>query len=142
MTDRSGPGGVAAVARSDGRLDRFWVGPDRALLHAAFRDGAWVEPENLGGQLASVPAVTAWAEDLMEVFAIFDDGRLWDRYWDGSNWHAWESLDGELKPGSTPAAAASGPDRLDVIALGRDGRTWQRWWDGSRWVPWQVVGSR
>jgi hypothetical protein len=139
MTDRSCLRGVAAVARSDGRLDRFWVGPDRVLMHAALRDGVWAEAEDLGGQLASVPAVTTWAEEPMEVFATFDDGRLWDRYWDGSNWHPWESLDGELQPGSTPAAAAAGPDRLDLIALGRDGRTRRRWWDGRRWVPWQVA---
>jgi sialidase-1 len=142
MTDRQGLDGVASVARPGGRLERFWVGPDRALIHAGFRDAAWVEPENLGGQLASLPAVTAWGDEPMEVFAIFDDGELWDRYWDGTSWHPWESLGGELQPGSTPAAAALGPDRLDVLALGRDGRTWQRWWDGSQWVPWQVVAER
>jgi sialidase-1 len=142
MTDQSGLAGVASVARSGGRLERFWVGPDRALRHATFRDGTWAELENLGGQLASVPAVTAWGDEPMEVFAIFDDGQLWDRYWDGSSWHPWESLDGELQPGSTPAAAAWGPERLDVIALGRDGQTWQRWWDGSRWAPWQLAEQR
>jgi len=139
MTNQPSLGGSAAVARSGGRLERFWIGLDRALLHSSFRDGRWAEPENLGGQLASVPVATAWGDEPMEVFAIFADGRLWDRYWDGATWHPWESLEGELQPGSTPAAAASGPDRLDVIALGRDGQTWQRWWDGSRWVPWQVA---
>src|SRR5207248_10421429 len=43
-------------------------------------------PESLGGLLASSPAVTTWAEGQMEVFAIMDDGELWDRYWDGSAW--------------------------------------------------------
>jgi hypothetical protein len=76
----------------------------------------------------------------MEIFAIFPDGQLWDRYWDGATWHPWESLEGDLLPGSTPAAAAVGADRLDVLALGRDGRTWHRWWDGTRWVPWQTTG--
>jgi len=131
--------GIAAVARSGGRLDRFWIGPDQNLLHATQREGRWGEPEDLGGRLASVPAVTAWDDEPMEIFAIFDDGQLWDRYWDGTNWHAWESLGGELALGSTPAAAAAGPDRLDVMAIGRDGRAWQRWWDGSRWVAWQVA---
>lgn len=142
MTDQPGLNGVAAVARAGGRLDRFWVGPGRQLFHGAYRDGAWAEPEDLGGRLASVPAITAWADEPMEVFAIFDDGQLWDRYWDGTSWHPWESLGGEFQPGSTPAAAALGPDRLDVIALGRDGRTWQRWWDGSEWVPWQTTSER
>ena len=30
------------------------------------------------------PAVTAWGVDQMEVFAVFPDGELWDRYWDGT----------------------------------------------------------
>jgi len=84
--------------------------------------------------LASGPAVTAWAVDRMEVFAIFDDGELWDRYWDGESWHAWESLGGSLT--GQPAASSWGPDRLDVFAPGRDGRLWHRYWDGSHWVDW------
>ncbi len=142
MSDRIGLAGVAAVARPGGRLDRFWVGPERELLHATLRDGAWTEPESLDGLLASVPAITTWGDEPMEVFAIFDDGQLWDRYWDGTDWHPWESLEGELQAGSIPAAAAAGPDRLDVIALGRNGRTWHRWWDGSRWVPWEISPER
>ena len=142
MSPSAGLDGFAAVARTDGRLDRFWVGPERNLLHAAFRDGAWTAPEDLGGKLASLPAVTAWGDEPMEVFAIFDDGALWDRYWDGGTWHPWESLGGELQAGATPAAAAVGPDRLDVLALGRDGRAWQRWWDGTQWVPWRAVPGR
>ena len=139
MSHERGLGGIAAVARSGGRLDRFWAGPDRALWHATLHDGMWSPAESLGGVLASLPAITAWGEEPMEVFAIFDDGQLWDRYWDGMAWHPWESLGGELQLGSTPAASAAGPDRLDVLALGRDGQTWQRWWNGTEWVAWQVA---
>jgi len=71
----------------------------------------------------------------MEVFAIFDDGQLWDRYWDGAAWHAWESLGGELT--GQPAASSWGADRLDVFAAGRDGQLWHRWWNGQEWVLWQ-----
>jgi len=74
----------------------------------------------------------------MEVFAVFADGALWNRYWDGERWHLWESLGGELA--GEPAASSAGPDRLDVFAAGRDGRTWHRWWDGSSWVPWVQLG--
>ena len=139
MTGPTPLAGVAAVARAGGRLDQFWPGQDHQLLHATLTGGTWSEPEDLGGRLTSLPAVTAWGDEAMEVFAIFEDGQLWDRYWDGATWHPWESLEGDLLPGSTPAAAANGPDRLDVVAHGRDGRTWQRWWDGSRWVPWQAI---
>ena len=78
-------------------------------------------PEALGGALASPPAVTAWDDEPMEVFAIFDDGALWDRYWDGTTWHPWESLGGDLEPGSTPAATLgrTGPARRPGPRTGR-----------------------
>jgi hypothetical protein len=142
VTGPVAPAGVAAVGRPGGRLELFWVGAEQGLFHASFSEGAWTAPEALGGRLASVPAVTAWDDEPMEVFAIFDDGALWDRYWDGTTWHAWESLGGELEPGSTPAATSNGAERLDVLALGRDGRTWHRWWNGSDWVPWQPAVGR
>ena len=137
-----GAGGVAAVARAGGRLDRFWIGEDRGLRQATLHGGRWSEARDLGGRLTALPAVAAWGAEPMEVFAIFDDGALWDRYWDGTTWHPWESLGGELLPGSTPAATADGPDRLDVLAEGRDGETWHRWWDGTEWVPWRTIDRR
>jgi hypothetical protein len=73
--------------------------------------------------------------DQLQVFAIFDDGQLWNRYWDGAAWHAWESLGGELT--GTPAASSWSADRIDVWAPGRDGTTWHRWWNGTRWVDWE-----
>ena len=97
----------------------------------------WSEAESLGGTLASAPAVTAWAADAMEVFAVFPDGELRDRYWDGVSWHPWESLGGELDPTSAPAASSWSADRIDVWARGTDGLTWHRFWDGTRWVPWE-----
>jgi hypothetical protein len=133
------PAGIAAVSWGEGRIDRFWIGPDGDLRHAAVVDGAWLETESLGGTPASAPAVTAWAVDQMEVFAVFPDGQLWNRYWDGVSWHAWESLGGELDPAGGAAASSWSADRLDVWAVGRDGRTWHRWWDGARWVDWEQL---
>ena len=87
------------------------------------------------GALASGPAATAWAADQLQVFAVFPDGALWNRYWDGTSWHGWESLGGELA--GDPAASSWSADRIDVWAAGRDGMTWHRWWDGARWVDWE-----
>jgi hypothetical protein len=132
---------LAAVSWGPERIDLFEVDARRALRHRVLASGAWTLDENLGGTLASGPAVTAWAVDRMEVFAIMDDGELWDRYWDGENWHPWESLGGELDPAVTPTASTWGPDRLDVFAQGRDGAAWHRWWDGSSWVPWERLAE-
>ncbi|HEY7968452.1 MAG TPA: hypothetical protein VID95_00570, partial [Candidatus Limnocylindrales bacterium] len=83
--------------------------------------------------------VAAWAVDQLEVFAVFPDGELWDRYWDGMSWHPWETLGGELDPEHGAGASSWSADRVDVWATGRDGRTWHRWWDGSRWVEWEQL---
>ena len=110
---------IAAVSWGEGRIDLFRVDADRALVHQAYRDGAWDAPESLGGTLASPPAATAWARDQLQVFAIFPDGQLWNRYWDGVSWHPWETLGGELT--GSPAASSWSADRIDVWAPGRDG---------------------
>lgn len=97
----------------------------------------------LGGVLASGPAAAGWGREETEVWAIHEDGRLYDRYWDGKAWHEWETLG--APPGvrlvGQPAAAAKGPDRIDVIAAGDDGKVWHRWWDGRAWVPWREIAG-
>jgi hypothetical protein len=130
--------GVAACRRSGDRLDVFWCDEDGGIWHRTLGSGLARPTESLGGRSVGPPAVTCWSEDDMELFAVFDDGELWDRYWDGTGWHAWESL-GTAGGGFVGAAAATsdGPDRLDVLAPARDGRIWHRWWDGAQWVPWE-----
>jgi hypothetical protein len=99
------PDALAAVSWGQNRIDLFTVDEDRGLRHRALERGSWTIDEQLGGPLASGPAVTAWAIGRMEVFAVMPDGALWDRYWDGVVWHAWESLGGELDPSVAPSAS-------------------------------------
>ena len=76
--------GSTLLGRSEGarpfELHRWRV--DRARI--AWRDS------RLG------PAVTAWAVDEMQVFAIFPDHQLWNRYWDGATGTRGSLLGGEL----------------------------------------------
>ena len=135
---RGAAAAVASVSWGEGRIDLFWADGGRELRHRTWTaDAGWLPEESLGGRLASGPAVTAWDVGQMEVFAVFDDGELWDRYWDGTSWHAWESLGGSLR--GQPAASSWGADRLDVWAPGRDGRIWHRFWVGTRWVEWEQL---
>jgi hypothetical protein len=93
--------------------------------------------QKLGGRLAagSAPAVTSWAENEMQVFAIWDDGQLWDSYWDGAAWHEWHPHGGELV--GSPAACSWGPERIDVFARGADGGLWHRWYVPAGWQDWE-----
>ncbi|HEX6207506.1 MAG TPA: hypothetical protein VF058_04020 [Actinomycetota bacterium] len=93
--------------------------------------------EDLGGQLTSVAAVAAWGDGEVQVFAVHDDGEVWNRYWDGRRWHDWESLGGSFT--GHPAAAARDASQIDVFAVGADGVLRHRWWDGVRWVDWEEV---
>ena len=124
--------GTAAVSWGEDRIDLFWVGADRTLTHRSFHDGAWDEPESLGGTLASAPAATAWAADQLQVFAVFPDGALWNRYWDGASWHGWESLGGELRRRSRRIIVERRPDRR----LGRR----PRWHDLASLVGRDALG--
>lgn len=93
----------------------------------------------LGGALTGGAAVASWGTFESEIFAVLDDGQVWNRYWDGKAWHAWESLGGSFA--GTPAASARGADRIDVLAVGADGVVRQRWWDGAQWVSWREVAG-
>ena len=93
--------------------------------------------ESLGGELASTPAVTSWAADEMQVFAIWRDGQLWDIYWDGAAWHEWHPHGGQLT--GNPTACSWGPDRIDVFARGQDGRLWHRWYEPAGWQDWEQL---
>jgi len=95
---------------------------------------------SLGGALRTGAAAAAWGNaGETEVFALHDDGQVWDRYWDGKTWHAWESLGGAFA--GEPAASARDADRIDVFAIGVNGVLRHRWWDGTRWVEWQDVAG-
>lgn len=93
--------------------------------------------QNLEGRLASGAAAASWGELETQVFALHEDGELWNRYWDGERWHEWESLGGSFA--GQPAASARGADRIDLFAIGTDGTLKHRFFDGSRWVDWSEV---
>ena len=95
---------------------------------------AW---EDLGGQLRSGAAAASWGDREIQVFAIHDDGEVWNRYWDGQRWNEWESLGGSFT--GQPGASARDEGRIDVFAVGADGVLRHRWWDGIRWVDWEDV---
>jgi len=96
----------------------------------------WV---SLGGALVGGAAVASWGTFESEIFAVRDDGEVWNRYWDGASWHPWEPMGGEFI--GTPSASARDAARIDVLAIGADGVVQQRWWDGKQWVPWRVVAG-
>lgn len=93
----------------------------------------------LGGPVAGGTAVASWGTFESEIFAVLDDGQVWNRYWDGDSWHDWKPMGGAFT--GTPAASARDADRIDVLAVGRDGIVQRCWWDGTAWVPWRELAG-
>ena len=100
--------GVAACSWGPGRIDLFRVADDGTLRHRTETAARWSAEEDFGGTCAHAPAVVPLGA--RRDGGLRDpDGALWDRYWDGTGWHPWESLGGSLDPSSVPAAASRPP---------------------------------
>jgi hypothetical protein len=75
------------------------------------------------------------------VFTTESDGRLHDKFWNGSEW-VWEdqgtppNVDGVVSPS---AVYQTSIDRLVVFVVGTDGRLYDKFWNGSEWV-WEDQG--
>jgi hypothetical protein len=41
--------------------------------------------------VAGQPAASSWAADRLDVFAPGRDGRLWHRWWNGTEWVPWQT---------------------------------------------------
>ncbi|MDQ6700898.1 MAG: hypothetical protein M3Z36_12030, partial [Acidobacteriota bacterium] len=101
--------------------------------------------QNFGGSLASEPVAVSWGPDRLDVFAIFRDGALWHKWWDGQIWNEWESLGGSSSTGGTfigsPSAVSWSKDRLDVFAVGGDGLVYHFWWSAQTWAGPELLNS-
>ena len=147
-----------AVSRNTSRMDIFSVGSHNALYHKHYDGYQWNptdDPwENLGGSGdldSTLPvAVTSWAADRMDIFALGqdDDGRkIYHKYWDGSQWgpsaKGMELLGGDDEKtfASLPAAVSWGPDRVDVFAVDSRFELSHLYWDGSQWSQWETLST-
>jgi sialidase-1 len=120
----------AAVSWSNGRVDVFGLGLDRAMYHKSWNGAAWpTDWERLGGIFTSAASVVSWGLTSL-IFSRGSDFTLRHRAYDGTTWlNEWQNLGGSLA--SPPTAVSWGPNRLDVFAIGKDGMLIHRWWDGD-----------
>jgi hypothetical protein len=90
---------------------------------------------NLGGDLASAPAVVSTAPNHLEVFVQGADNHLVWRRWDGSGWSGWINLGGDIA--GPPAVTSLGPSSLEVFVRGvhDNDLVWRRFPQSlGRWV--------
>ena len=84
---------IRAEGRRGGRLAWALFGPFERRRDWRRAPMSWDE---LGGRVASTPAVTTWAANEMQVFTIGPDGELSSIYWDGRAWHPWHGHGGSF----------------------------------------------
>jgi hypothetical protein len=123
------------VRRRDGNLwEQYWDGATWTWVDtgkAVFgRAVALVR-----GQVQDVVA----GDIRINLFVQGADRRLWERYWDGSNW-TWvdhgKAVDGEpLVLARGDLSSTDGAQvRVNLFVRGLDGNLWERYWDGANWT--------
>jgi hypothetical protein len=144
-------GNEASVSGSDVRINLFVQGLDGRLWERYWNGSSWswidtgrlVDGEPLilvRGNRGSVDG----ADIRINLFVRGADGRLWERYWDGSSW-SWVDT-GRLVAGNPVATVrgdvedvAADDLRINLFVRGADTRLWERYWNGSSWT-WADTG--
>ena len=122
------------VRGTDGTLwERYWNGSTWTWIDTGKKvvdDPVAIARGNVGSAGAAGVRINLWVKAL--------DGKLWERYWNGSTWtwaDAGRGIVGRVVPvvrGNK--ASVSGADvRINLFAQGTDGRLWERYWNGSTW---------
>ncbi|MEU5128468.1 hypothetical protein AB0G96_20340, partial [Streptomyces mobaraensis] len=152
--------GVAAVARTSGHLDVFWVGTDGKIWsnwwdqiagngwydHGAFPIAAsFPVPAAPGTGVAAVARTSGH----LDVFWVGSDGKVWSAWWDQSAGNGWydhgvfpiaAQWPVPAVPGSGVTAVARTSGHLDVFWAGANGKVWSAWWDQSAGNGWYDHG--
>jgi hypothetical protein len=148
---------VTAVSRTPEHMDVFAVGND-GQVHNVWWDsrvnsGHWndwfVIPGSFAGQPGSPVTVLSRTPEHMDLFAVGNDGRVHNAWWDSrvnkGMWNDWFVLPGNVQapPGAPVTALARSPDHMDLFVVGDDGRAYSAWWDAGvnngRWNDWFLL---
>jgi len=135
-------GPAAASSSSSGQWYIFAVDPTGALQFTSYGSSStW---NSLGGVCTASPAAISWGStSRFDVFVRGSNDALWHKYSNdgGSTWSNWESLGGQLAPGTGPAVASWSAGRLDVFVQGTDGAVWQKYYQNG-WSTWHSLGGQ
>jgi hypothetical protein len=139
--------GIPAVlkGRGDGRLfvvARTTSGKLALLWQPASGRGAWDGPVALGSErTSSDPAMVAWPDGHLEVFARLADGSLGTASQSGaavtSGWSGWSSLGGSLA--GAPAVALDSRGDPQIFAVSSDGSLMRKYFENGKWQSWDTL---
>ncbi|MBI1877488.1 MAG: tyrosinase family protein [Chloroflexi bacterium] len=139
-------GNLGSIDSAGIRIHLFVRGVDGKLWERQWNGSAWSWSDT-GRAVAGKPAAVVYgdredvgADDIrIRLFVRGADGKLWERYWNGS---AWSWLDAGKEVVEDPIVLAQGSlgstdesrIRLLLFVKGKDGKLWERYWNGSTWA--------
>jgi acylphosphatase len=133
------------VDNSDGRLEVFGVGGNRAVWHnwqEKAHSGPWSGWASLGGVVTSDPVTVDNSDGRLELFARGTDNALWHNWQTAPHagpWSGWASLGGIIT--SDPTVVCNSDGRLEAFARGTDGALWHIWQTAPHAGPWSGWAS-
>jgi PKD repeat protein len=137
----------AAVSRSLGQVDLFWLNEDHTLHWCGYDGIDCASDQDLGGMLASGPGAVAIDPNEMMVFARGVEDSIWYRAYD-SSWGNWELLEmpAGVAASSAPSTVKWDPGYVSVFVQGKDTTSedsphalYHNSLTGSAWAGWQMI---
>jgi Common central domain of tyrosinase len=145
-------GDVEDVDPADIRINLFVQGEDRKLWERYWNGSSW-SWNDTGKQVDGEPLILARgnigaanaATLRINLFVRGLDGKLWERYWNGSSW-TW--VDTGKAVAGDPIAIVRGDVqdvdpadiRINLFVRGADNKLWERYWNGASW-SWVDTGK-
>ena len=136
--------GRSAVSGTDGRIDAFALGSDRAIWHIKqdAPNSGWGGWSSLGGYWRSTPTVGKNLDGRLDVFAVRSDNHVYHKWQGGDgNWSGWADLGGQIA--GLPVVARNLDGRLEVFGRGTDDAIWHVWQvvPNGGWSNWASLGG-
>lgn len=138
---------MSAISWGNGHVDLFQTASDGTIWHRYYLPDAngWRGWEGLGRPngpyIASPPAVVTSAYGRINIFAKGSDGRLWEKWFDGTSWNSpWNNVTGSSVT-STPAAVSWGNGHIDLFETTGDGTVRHMYYlpDATGWRGWEYL---
>lgn len=130
---------IAALSRAPGILDLFVIGFDNRVWSTY-----WTETTGWSSEWFQIPGATGFdnrqrvaavarAPDILDLFVVGFDNRVWSTYWTGtSGWNSdWFPLPGGARFDHNTqrvTALARARGNLDLFIIGPDNHAWSTYW--------------
>lgn len=138
---------MSAISWGGGHVDLFQTNGDGSIWHryylpdsTGWRGWSSIGRPN-GPSIVSPPAVVSSSYGKVNVFAKGSDGRLWEKWFDGSSWvNSWNNVLG-TSVSSTPSVVTWGGGHVDLFETTSNGTVRHMYYlpDSTGWRGWQPL---